>query len=230
MSHLVEVDELVVDRSGQRILDGISLTVERNSIHAIIGPNGAGKSTLLKCLLGSIPYRGTIRLAFEGNGVIGYVPQQLAVDQELPLTVADFLRLNFSDRALFLSSSKRQRRLVDSALGRVGASHLRSRTMATLSGGELRRVLIGQALIPEPELLLLDEPTANLDDLAQHTLEQLLQTLGKDHQVTSVMVLHDLRMVDRCVDGVTALTATGQRVTDGQPALAPRTMTDGPQQ
>ena len=210
MSDVVTVDRLGVVLNGRPILKEISFGVARQTIHAIVGPNGAGKTTLLRCLLGALPHDGQIQLSFERGGVIGYVPQSLQLSVSLPLTVCDFLRLAFNEGALFLRSRRRMEGRLTAVLERVGCEHLLHRPMATLSGGELRRVLIGQALYPEPELLLLDEPTANLDAPAQQQLERLLLNIRDESKTTIAMVVHDAPLVDRCADAVTELSATGE--------------------
>ncbi|MEQ1871860.1 MAG: ATP-binding cassette domain-containing protein, partial [Vicinamibacterales bacterium] len=161
---LIEVEGLCVTRQGQALLDDLSFSVARHHLHVVVGPNGAGKSTLLSAILGQLPFVGRIRLNWNGSGAIGYVPQSFAVDPTLPVTVADFLALTRQRRPICLGLSARTRETVQRLLHRVGLPDLAHRPLAVLSGGELRRVLLAHALDPEPELLLLDEPTAGLDD------------------------------------------------------------------
>ena len=203
--------EVRVDAGGRTVLRRASMTVARGSIHAVVGPNGAGKSTLLRALLGELPHRGEIRWMPRGSGVVGYVPQFLKTDPSLPLSVLDFLRLNLDRRPLLLPPRRRLRDIIDARLEEVGAGHLARRPLAVLSGGELRRVLIAQALVPTPELLLMDEPTANLDDASQRWLAALLEGLVADG-ITVIMVVHDAELVTRLADAVTRLDASGATV------------------
>jgi zinc transport system ATP-binding protein len=189
---LLEIDALTVRRHHEALLDDVTLRVRRGSIHVLVGPNGAGKSTLLSAILGQIPFDGRIAVNWRGAATIGYVPQTFAVDPTLPVTVADFLALT------------RQRRPV--CLGLTRAARLtEQRPLAVLSGGELRRVLLAHALDPEPELLMLDEPSAGLDESAVQILDEILRASKRTGQTTVVMVSHDLEQVRRVADQVTVL-------------------------
>ena len=201
---LLEIDGLSVRRNREALLDGVSLRVQRGSIHVLVGPNGAGKSTLISAILGLIPFDGRIAMTWTGTGTIGYVPQSFAVDPTLPVTVEDFLALTRQRRPVCLGVTKAARQAIAGLLDRVGLPGLESRPLAVLSGGELRRVLLAHALDPRPELLLLDEPTAGLDEAAVKILDDLL--LGLKRSGTTVfMVSHDLEQVRRLADVVTTL-------------------------
>jgi zinc transport system ATP-binding protein len=204
-SALLDVDGLVVRRQREALLDGVALHVQRGTVHALVGPNGAGKSTLLSAILGQIPFEGRIALSWIGSGAIGYVPQSFAVDPTLPVTVADFLALTRQRRPVCLGLTRQARRAIARLLDRVGLSGLDRRPLAVLSGGELRRVLLAHALDPEPELLLLDEPTAGLDEAAVRILEEMLLDSKRQGRLTVLMVSHDLDQVRRVADRVTVL-------------------------
>ncbi len=139
-----------------------------------MGANGAGKSTLLSAILGQIAFDGRIAMNWTGPGTIGYVPQTFAVDPTLPVTVADFLALTRQRLPVCFGITRVTRIAIARLLGRVGLPGLEDRPLAVLSGGELRRVLLAHALDPEPELLILDEPTAGLDDAAMGILNEIL--------------------------------------------------------
>jgi zinc transport system ATP-binding protein len=203
--HLLELNDLTVRARREAILDQVSFNVRRGSLHVIVGPNGAGKSTLLAAVLGQIAFEGRIQASWTGSGGIGYVPQSFAVDPTLPVTVQDFLALTRQRRPVCLGISKPTRALIAQLLARVRLPGLEERPLAVLSGGELRRVLLAHALHPDPELLLLDEPTAGLDKTAVLLLEETLATLTRDSQTTVVMVSHDLEQVRRIADYVTVL-------------------------
>jgi zinc transport system ATP-binding protein len=202
---LLEIDALTVRRHREALLDEVKLRVRRSSIHVLVGPNGAGKSTLLSAILGQIPFDGRIALNWRGSGAIGYVPQSFAVDPTLPVTVADFLALTRQRRPVCLGLTRTSRLAISRLLDRVGLGGLERRPLAVLSGGELRRVLLAHALDPEPELLLLDEPTAGLDESAVQILDEILLTSKRTGQTTVLMVSHDLEQVRRVADRVTVL-------------------------
>jgi zinc transport system ATP-binding protein len=202
---LLEIDALAVRRHREALLDDVSLRVRRGSIHVIVGPNGAGKSTLLAAILGQIPFDGRIAMNWTGAGTIGYVPQSFAVDPTLPVTVADFLALTRQRRPVCLGLTRAARIAIARLLDRVGLHGLERRPLAVLSGGELRRVLLAHALDPEPELLLLDEPTAGLDESAVQILDEILLASKRTGHTTVLMVSHDLEQVRRVADRVTVL-------------------------
>ena len=140
-----------------------------------------------------------------GAGTIGYVPQSFAVDPTLPVTVADFLALTRQRRPVCLGLTRAARHRDRALLDRVGLPGLERRPLAVLSGGELRRVLLAHALDPEPELLMLDEPTAGLDESAVRILDDILLAAKRTGRTTVLMVSHDLEQVRRVADRVTVL-------------------------
>ena len=202
---LLEIDGLAVRRHNEALLDDVNLRVQRGSIHVIMGPNGAGKSTLLSAILGQIPFDGRIAMNWAGAGTIGYVPQSFAVDPTLPVTVGDFLALTRQGRPVCLGLTRAARLTIARLLDRVGLPGLERRPLAVLSGGELRRVLLAHALDPEPELLVLDEPTAGLDESAVRILDEILLGLSRTGRTTVLMVSHDLEQVRRVADRLTVL-------------------------
>jgi zinc transport system ATP-binding protein len=202
---LLEIDRVTVTRHHEALLDDVSLRVQRGSVHVIMGPNGAGKSTLLSAILGLIAFDGRIAMNWVAAGTIGYVPQSFAVDPTLPVTVADFLALTRQRRPVCLGVTRSARVAIARLLDRVGLPGLGDRPLAVLSGGELRRVLLAHALDPEPELLILDEPTAGLDDSAVRILDDILLTSKHSGRTTVLMVSHDAEQVRRVADRVTVL-------------------------
>jgi zinc transport system ATP-binding protein len=202
---LLEIDRLAVRRHHELLLDDVDLRVRRGAVHVIIGPNGAGKSTLVSAVLGQIPFDGRIVMNWSRTGAIGYVPQGFVVDPTLPVTVADFLALTRQRRPVCLGLSASARLITARLLDRVGLSGLETRPLAVLSGGELRRVLLAHALDPVPEFLVLDEPTAGLDESAVGILDDILLAAKRSGQTTVLMVSHDLEQVRRVADRVTVL-------------------------
>ena len=202
---LLEIRDLTVRRDGRRVLSDVSLEVGRGSAHLLVGPNGAGKSTLLTAVLGRADFTGSIRFHWRGAAGIGYVPQSFAVDRTLPVTVGEFLALAHQRRPICVGITRAQRHRIEELLAQVGLSGFSSRLLSTLSGGELQRVLLANAIDPLPELLLLDEPASGLDETAVGRFEGVLHDLKRSRDTTILMVSHDLGQVRRLADDVTLL-------------------------
>jgi zinc transport system ATP-binding protein len=200
---LLEISNLTLRAAHAAFLANFSLTVERGTIHALVGPNGAGKTTLLSAILGLVPFEGRISANWEGSGRIAYVPQQFQVDRTLPVTVEDFLALTRQRRPVCFGVSGDARNRIARLLDRVGLSGFAGRPLSALSGGELRRVLLANALDPLPELLILDEPASGLDESGARWLDDTLTSLKGE--MTVLMVSHDSDQVRRIADRVTAL-------------------------
>ncbi len=201
MEVILSVRDLTVVLEGKTILQGISFDLERGSNLSIIGPNGSGKTVLLRCLLGIIPYSGTIRWA---PGVKrGYVPQRVDADRKLPLTIADLLRAKC--RALRLPSTELG--WVESMVGLT--PEVIQTPVGSLSGGQFQKSLIAFALLGGPELMMLDEPTASLDQLAEERVYELVRRLQQKLGLTFIIVSHDLSMVYRYANNVLCLNRQG---------------------
>lgn len=215
--------DLTLGRTG--ILDRVTFRVASGSIHAVVGPNGGGKSSLVRTLLGQSPHKGLVRLDWprQGPGAVAYVPQALEFDRGLPMTVEDFLAVLCQRRPAFLGPDRR----IDyaAALARVGMEGKRMRRFGALSGGERQRVLLAQALIPAPDLLILDEPMTALDEAGAAIFETLLAEL-KVSGTTVLWIEHDLAAVRRLANRVTGLNKVV--LFDGPPAevLSPERVMD----
>jgi len=194
MSSLVTLDNISVTFAQRTVLAGISLTLQPGKILTLLGPNGAGKSTLVRTVLGLLtPDRGSVQRA---PGLrIGYVPQKLHIDPTLPVTVERFMRLT--------RGSKRADILP--ALKRVQAGHLLQAPLQKLSGGETQRVLLARALLNQPQLLVLDEPTQGVDVNGQVALYDLIDQLRRELNCGVLMVSHDLHLVMAKTDEVLCL-------------------------
>jgi len=200
-----------------RILENVSFRVGSGTIHCIVGANGGGKTSLIRCLLGQMPHSGRIAIDWQAAPVTGYVPQALNFDQTLPLTVRDFIALTCQRRPVFLGVPRAQRELIDAALERVGLSGKSRFRLGSLSGGERQRVLFAQALIPEPSLLVLDEPMAGLDLAGKEILEEAIGAFAAGGG-TVLWINHDIVQVREVAD---SLTYIDRRVLlDGAPAEA----------
>jgi zinc transport system ATP-binding protein len=212
---LLAIRNLGVRHGREVLLAGVDLNVRRGSIHVVVGPNGAGKSTLLAAILGRTAFTGSIVANWRGAGRIGYLPQSFAVDRTLPVTVADFLALARQRRPVCFGIERGTARRIAGLLARVGLAGLGDRMLSVLSGGELKRVLLANAIDPIPELLLLDEPAAGLDEMAVGQLEEILLALKREAGLTVLMVSHDLDQVRRLADRVTLLNRRVER--EGSP-------------
>ena len=182
---------------GQEALHDVTLSIPARSLVAIVGPNGGGKTTLLRILRGELkPACGKVRVLGEdparARRRVGYVPQKVDVDPRFPLSVREAALMGRAGMAgLFYSAA--DRKCADEALDRVGMLELRDRPVSSLSGGEWQRVLIAQALAARPELLLLDEPVANVDPEHAARLYALFEELSAG--VSVLMVSHNLSAV-----------------------------------
>jgi ABC-type Mn2+/Zn2+ transport system ATPase subunit len=209
---VVETRNLRVSLGGREILQGVNFRVPKGQVVALIGPNGSGKTTLLRCLLGlQKPSAGEIRL-FDQTDIraalprIGYVPQRLDVERSFALSVREFLALRTEvTRNCFFQTQKTNDRIIGASLTEIGVAELLDRPLAYLSGGQLQRVLIAFSLLRNPELLLLDEPTAGVDTPGEQTFYDLIADVQRRRKLTVVLVSHDLSMVFRHASWVYAL-------------------------
>jgi zinc transport system ATP-binding protein len=217
---LVDIRDLTVRRDGRDALADVTLEVLPGSVHLLVGPNGAGKSTLLAALLGLIEFRGDIRFHWRGSSRIGYVPQTFAIDRTLPITVGEFLALSRQRRPVCLGLGRATRARAEAVLDRVGLGGFLTRPLGALSGGELQKVLLANAIDPVPELLLLDEPASGLDEMAVQQFEQVVVELKEREGASVLMVSHDLGQVRRIADRVTLLDGTVRRSGDPHRVLA----------
>jgi zinc transport system ATP-binding protein len=180
----------------------LSLTVSRGDVHALVGPNGCGKSTFLDCVLGLLPCEGTLSV-LEG-ATVAVVPQRFSGLATSPVTVLEFLAASRTTRPSWLGVGAAVRLRCLDVLALTNATGLLDARLSTLSGGELRRVLLADALAKTPALLLLDEPEAGLDDASREALERALKGAGAAG-VTTLWVSHDADAVKRLATHTTRL-------------------------
>ena len=203
---VIEMEKLSFSYNGRPVLEDVNLTIGERDYVWIVGPNGGGKTTLMKLMLGLLrPVKGAVRVFGQSPSAarprIGYMPQHASLDRRFPVTVMDVAlmgRLGSGIRTGRYSRADKKTGL--KALDQVGLFDLRNRALSELSGGEQRRLLIARALAGQPDLLLLDEPTANLDIRVERELHALLRELN-DH-LTVVMVSHDPAFVSGFVENV----------------------------
>ena len=229
MPALVRLDDVALGYGGRPVLEGVSFAVERGDFAALLGPNGAGKTTLFRGMLGLIPVlRGRIEYGFDRRTTPpGYVPQKESLDPIFPLTAYDVVLMGAAARVgPLLPVGRARRRLAAECLARVGLPQLGAEPFWALSGGQKQRVLIARALAVEPELLLLDEPTAGVDPSAEAAIIDVIARLNREQRLTVVIVSHHLRLVRQVVRSV--IWVEGGRVTKGTTAelLSPERLVD----
>lgn len=181
---ILEVEHLAVDRDGDMLIRDLSFSVATGEVFVILGPNGAGKTTLLRALLNLIPHRG--RVNWRTRAISYLPPQELLQRRELPpITLADFFGLKTRDADAI------RRRFIDVGLD----ASLCQRPFGTLSTGQFQRMLLAWALVNEPDVLLLDEPTAGIDVGGEETIYSLLERFRHRKPLTILLVTHDLHVV-----------------------------------
>lgn len=203
---LISAQDISVRLGTTEVVSGVTMAVQPAEIVTILGPNGSGKSTLLRALLGIVPLTsGVVWRA--PNLRLGYVPQKLAIDRSMPITVRRFLSLprRVSDAAASV------------ALVRVGLTQLEGRQMADLSGGQFQRVLLARALLTDPQLLILDEPTQGLDQPGEAAFYRLIEEVRQLTGTAVLMVSHDLHVVMAASDRVICLN--GHICCEGTPRV-----------
>ena len=203
---VIKIQDAVVSYREDVALQGVSLEVSKGEFIGIIGPNGAGKTTLLTVIngLGKLVHGQAWVLGSRLNGRnsinlrkrIGYVAQVEHIDPRLPISVRETVMVGCYGRlGLFHRPTRAQWEIVDKVLEMVGIAHLSQRPIGHLSGGEYQRAAIARALVQQPEIFLLDEPTASIDQKAQREILSLIQLIHREYHTTTLFVTHDLRML-----------------------------------
>jgi len=215
---LLSVDGVSVRLGGRVVLDDIRFEVRPGEFTGLIGSNGAGKTTLLRVVLGlQQPSGGTVRLAAGSDGRrarIGYVPQKVLLEPDVPLRARDVVALGLDGHRLGMAwPSRRRTALVDEMLAAVDATRFADARVGELSGGEQQRVLIAHALVGRPDLLLLDEPLANLDLGSAHEVVGLLSRIAREQGIAVLLTAHEMNpllpVMDRVVYLAEGRAATG---------------------
>ncbi|HEX3984265.1 MAG TPA: metal ABC transporter ATP-binding protein [Acidisoma sp.] len=212
LSETLSVSQLSLAFPARQVLHDVSFSLRTGEVCGLIGSNGSGKTTLLRTILGlQAPSAGTIRTA----GTLGYVPQKIAFDMDMPLRARDVVALGLDGNRLGLPLPSRAKRLrVEEMLHSVGADSFADQRIGDLSGGQQQRILIAHAMIRRPQLLLLDEPLANLDVRAVADIVGLLNRFAREEGVTVLISAHDmnplLSVMDRIVYLAQGRAATGR--------------------
>ena len=220
----IEFADVNLSLGNTQILQDINFSVRAGEIHCIVGANGGGKTSLVRSMLGQMPHSGNISINWEGNQTIGYVPQTLEFDKTLPVTVLDFMGMACQRRPVFLGIARSPRVEINEVLERVGMSDKGKSKLGSLSGGERQRVLYAQALIPEPSLLVLDEPMTGLDlegrEILERSIVEFTQAGG-----TAVWINHDIAQVHEIAQTLTYIDR--KILLDGDPREVLATGTAG---
>lgn len=196
--------------NGVLALDGINVDVDEKDLVALIGPNGAGKSTLLKVILGLIkPTSGSVKLLGSEDltknlKYVGYVPQSAqARDVNMPFSVFETVMLGRTPQAgLFHGVGAKDRRKVEEVLKLFGIFDLKDRKIGQLSGGQSQRVFLAKAMVADPKLLLLDEPTSGVDTTSKAEFYQSLERLNKETGITVILCSHDIGVITKIANRV----------------------------
>ncbi len=208
----IQIDGLQVVRGTRTLLNVPALAVEASEVLTVLGPNGAGKSTLLKCCVGFLRASGG-RVQVLGQPLdrwrpialtrlrrrIAYLAQLLAPGSEMPLTVREVVAIGRTGIAgLFRSLRSEDWRIIGHWLERLGLDRLAHEPYSVLSGGEQRKTLLAMAMAQQPEILLLDEPAANLDLFWREQIVATLDAIHRETQITIILVCHELEMIPPC--------------------------------
>ncbi len=191
---LIDIKNLSLGYDGNIVLKNVNLKIEENAFLCVVGPNGSGKSTLIKGILGLIkPISGTITFNNLKQNFIGYMPQETKVDSNFPASVLEIVlsgTLNKKSRSLFYT--KEDKKLAIKNLKILGIESLKNKHFSELSGGQRQKVLLARSLCATSKLLILDEPSDNLDSKSKKNLYDILTNLNKNYNITIIMITHDL--------------------------------------
>ena len=209
---VISIDDVSFSFGGPNILDHVSLHVKKDEFLGIVGPNGGGKSTLLKLILDLLqPESGHISVLGKspkkGRSSIGYVPQYSGFERTFPITVENAVLLGMMGKSkTIFGYSDEDYQCAQNALRETETEDLKDRLLYTLSGGQMQRVLIARALVSRPEILILDEPTSNIDSRVEEDIFDLLKKLNE--RSTILVVSHDIGFISEYVTRVACLNRT----------------------
>jgi zinc transport system ATP-binding protein len=227
MNKAIDIYGLYFSYNGKTVLENINFSVNNGSYVAILGPNGGGKTTLLKIILAILkPQKGVVKVfnsnPYDRRHTIGYVPQNLGVSVDFPITVLEMVLTGLTTGStLGFYYTKKEKQIANKTLETVGILELRSKKISTLSGGERQRVYLARALVSDPAILLLDEPTSNIDPYGAFCFLKFLETLkgGK----TLLVVTHDMSIMATKIDSVACLNK--KLLYNENPVLTPEMLT-----
>ncbi len=206
MVKAVDIKDMAFSYEKNPVLENVNLSLDENDFLAVIGPNGGGKTTLVKLILGFLkPLRGSVKifgkLPEDAGPIAGYVPQFVQIDNNFPITVIDVVLGGLLRPLSLFPWNKRQSvEKARSALKSVGIEELAKKPFGNLSGGQKQRVLIARAVVSEPKILVLDEPTTSVDSFIEKDIYELLRRLNRS--LTIILVTHDLGFISKYINRV----------------------------
>lgn len=212
---IIRIENVSFGYGRTNVLEDVSVSVNDGDFLGIVGPNGSGKSTLLKIFLGLVkPQKGSVRVfgtdinRFSRWGSIGYIPQKAtSFNQGFPATVEEVVSANlYPIIGLAGRVGKVHREKVDEALRTVDMLEYKDRLIGRLSGGQQQRVFIAKALVSDPKVIFMDEPTVGIDQKSEESFYELMDSLNKTRGITLVLVTHDIGAIDKRVNRVLCLS------------------------
>jgi ABC-type Mn2+/Zn2+ transport system ATPase subunit len=222
--HAITLEGVTVRKTKTALLDSVSLSVARGELVGVIGPNGAGKTTLLDVIAGFEKFEGVLSLfgrrethrrSRESRLRVGYVPQSFPVDPAFPILAVEAVMTGAIGRTgLFRSPGRHQREEAMALMETMRLAHLAARPLGQLSGGERQKVSLARAILQRPDILLMDEPTANLDIAVQKEVLDLIDEIHRKEGLTVLFVTHDFTMLPAAM-GRTVLLDRGRMLFDG---------------
>ncbi len=200
MTELIKLENVAIGYEQDPFVDFINLSIEKNQFWGVLGPNGSGKTTLLKTILNLIsPVSGTV--FFHNELVFGYVPQNEKFDPIFPISVCEMVSMGRYSRVKpGRRLSNIDNEIVMRSMDSAGISHLKDRTFSSLSGGEKQRTLLARAIAGEPNMLVLDEPTASVDIKGEAQIMELVRNIQTESKLAVLMVSHFLKTVSEFSD------------------------------
>jgi ABC-type Mn2+/Zn2+ transport system ATPase subunit len=211
LEHVLDIERVSISIRGKTIVDDVSFWIPKGEFVCLCGPNGAGKSTLLKAIMGLLPVtEGTIKIKGEdvgpGHHRIGYVPQRKGFDRDFPARAVDLIVAALRGKwPVKVRPDERER--ARATLGKIGGERLLDKPLAGLSGGETQRVFLARALINDPSLIVLDEPTAGVDARGRSELLELMTGLSRSDELAAILVTHNLAAVAQTAERIVYLEA-----------------------
>lgn len=214
MESIVQLRNVSVQYEETTALEGVSLDIYHDDFLGVIGPNGGGKTTLVKAILGAITHSGDIAysptLSERGHRLIGYLPQQAEFDRSFPISVLEVVMSGLqAEKGVLKRYTSTDRKRAMELLDMAGVGHIANRQISEISGGQMQRALLCRAVILEPKLLILDEPTNFVDNQFENELYTLLHRLNE--RMAIVMVSHDLGTITSVVKSIVCVNRTVHR-------------------
>jgi ABC-type Mn2+/Zn2+ transport system ATPase subunit len=211
LAHVLDVESVSIEIRGKRILDDVSFWIPKGEFVCLCGPNGAGKSTLLKAIMGLLPVTvGAIRIGGEdvvaGHHKVGYVPQRKGFDRDFPARGVDLIVAAIRGKwPARITADERER--ARAVLAKIGGERLIDKPLAGLSGGETQRVFLARALVNNPSLVILDEPTAGVDARGRGELLELMTDISRSDELAAILVTHNLAAVAQTAERIVYIEA-----------------------